>query len=62
MAPESTTTTIDLTDAVDVSDTVNGSPPDEASRGPDLANDIPPGIQEETGTTEASAGNIPRDS
>jgi hypothetical protein len=60
MAPESTTTTIDLTGAVDVSQTVNGSSSDEASHGSDLANDIPPETKEETGTTEPSAGNIPR--
>jgi hypothetical protein len=58
MAPEPTSSSsplLDLDDAVDVSNIVNGVSSGDASS--DLVNEIPSGTEEEATATEASAGN-----
>lgn len=56
MASESTTITIDFSDATDVSETMNSS--SETSSGSDLANDAPSETKQEINANETFAGNI----
>ena len=63
MAPEPTSSSsplLDLDDAIDVSNIVNGVSPGDASS--DLVNETPSGTEEEITATEASAGNTSRNS